>query len=675
MATLTTLVSFNGTNGSNPQGDLIADAAGDLFGTACTGGPNGGSGTVFEIAKTAGGYATTPITLVTFNGANGACPFGGVIADAAGNLFGMTRQGGASDDGTVFEIAKTAGGYASTPTVLVSFNGTNGTWPFGGLIADAAGDLFGTTGFGGLYHDGTVFEIAKTGGGYASTPTTLGSFNGTNGANPWAGLIADAAGDLFGATESGGTYGYGTVFEITKTSDAYASTPAVLVSFNDTDGSNPLAALIADAAGDLFGTTYSGGTNEDGTVFEIAKVGGGYASTPTTLASFNGADGGGPEANLIIDAAGDLFGTTGSGGASGDGTVFEIAKTAGGYASTPTTLVTFNYYNGGGPYIADAAGNLFGTTYSGGGATGDGTAFELSNTGFIVAHQSPNDFTGNGTSDILFRDPTSGGIGDFLMNNGQPTWASIGWADPGWQVAGTGDFNGDGTSDILLHDATGGGIGEFAMNNNQPTWVPIGWAPPSWQVAGVGDFNGDGTSDILLRDTTGGGLGEFQMHDNQPTWVSIGWVPPSWTVVGVGDFDGDGTSDILFRDPTSGALSDLLMKNGQPTWSYIGWAGTDWQVAGIGDFNGDGTSDILFRDPTSGWLGDFIMNNGQSTWAPIGWAGSLQVAAVGDYNGDGTSDILLRDPTGGGLSVFLMHNNQSTWANAGWAPTNWQVAG
>ena len=103
----------------------------------------------------------------------------------------------------MFEIAKTGSGYASTPTTLVSFNGTNGEDPDAGLIADAAGDLFGTTVSGGANGDGTVFEIAKTGSGYASTPTTLVSFNGTNGDGPYAGLIADAAGDLFGTTADG----------------------------------------------------------------------------------------------------------------------------------------------------------------------------------------------------------------------------------------------------------------------------------------------------------------------------------------------------------------------------------------------------------------------------------------------------------------------------------------
>jgi uncharacterized repeat protein (TIGR03803 family) len=342
-ANLTTLVSFDGTNGEDPIAGLIADANGNLFGTTEGGGAYG-LGTVFEIAKTATGYANTPTTLVSFNGTNGAHPYmASLIADANGNLFGTTTRGGNLTDcpsilppgcGTVFEITKTTGGYASTPTVLYSFcaqaNCADGRHPIAGLIADANGNLFGTTTGGGVSNNcgncGTVFEIAKTAGGYASTPTTLVNFNGTDGTNAFASLIIDADGNLFSTTQTGGAYGFGTVFE-TKTARGYASTPTTLVSFNGTDGQYPYASLIADANGNLFGTTggiNAVGSNVYGTVFEITKTARGYASTPTTLVSFNGTNGETPVAGLIADADGNLFGTTGGGGAHGLGTVFEI---------------------------------------------------------------------------------------------------------------------------------------------------------------------------------------------------------------------------------------------------------------------------------------------------------------------------------------------------------------
>jgi uncharacterized repeat protein (TIGR03803 family) len=159
-ANLTSLVSFctltNCADGLGPGGGLIADADGNLFGTTGGGGAHGG-GTVFEIAKTARGYASTPKILVRFcalaNCADGDVPLAGVIADADGNLFGTTDGGGAHNGGTVFEIAKTARGYASTPTILVSFcaltNWDDGLTPDGSLIADADGNLFGATANGG----------------------------------------------------------------------------------------------------------------------------------------------------------------------------------------------------------------------------------------------------------------------------------------------------------------------------------------------------------------------------------------------------------------------------------------------------------------------------------------------------------------------------------------------
>jgi uncharacterized repeat protein (TIGR03803 family) len=218
----------------------------------------------------------------------------GLIADANGNLFGATFYGGAfggrTSGGTVFEIVKTAGGYASTPTTLVSFcalaNCADGANPRASLIADANGNLFGTTQSGGAFRGpagndfGTVFEIAKTADGYASTPTTLISFSGPDGANPHASLIADANGNLFGTTagnEFAGRAIGGTVFEIAKTAGGYASTPITLVDFcalaNCADGSNPFAGLIVDANGNLFGTTFYGGANNVGTVFEITNTG------------------------------------------------------------------------------------------------------------------------------------------------------------------------------------------------------------------------------------------------------------------------------------------------------------------------------------------------------------------------------------------------------------------
>jgi uncharacterized repeat protein (TIGR03803 family) len=372
---LKVLVSFNGANGTIPAGPLIADANGDLFGVTAFGGATG-NGTVFEITNTVTGYASTPDTLVSFDGTNGYAPNGGLIADTNGNLFGTTEGGGENGLGILFEIANTATGYASTPTVLAGFNDAIDTHP-SAPIADANGNLFGTTLGGGSTAQGTVYEIAKTATGYASIPTTLVSFNGANGDTPEGSLLTDTNGDLFGTTVIGGAEGYGTVFEIANTPTGYASTPTTLVSFDAANGRYPIGRLVADAKGDLFGTT-SGRIIDQGTVFEIAKTATGYASTPTTLVTFSSEY---EEGGLIIDAKGDLFGTSRY-----EGMAFEIANTATGYATTPTTLVSFDGANGAGPIgnlLADAHGDLFGATENGG-STDNGTVFEITDSGFVV---------------------------------------------------------------------------------------------------------------------------------------------------------------------------------------------------------------------------------------------------------------------------------------------------
>jgi hypothetical protein len=349
--TPTTLVNFNNTDGAHPFAGLIADASGNLFGTTAAGGAFG-SGTVFELkidSTTATGYASSPTTLVSFSNTNGGDQYAGVVADASGNLFGTALFPGL---GTVYEIkvdSTTATGYATTPTTLVIFNNANGQYPFGGLIVDNRGNLFGTTYYGGgssaCYGGcGTVYEIkvdSTTATGYASMPTTLVSFNGADGAYSESTLIADAHGNLFGTTSAGGTSsacpgsststsGCGTVFELKvdgTTATGYASMPTTLASFNGTNGFYPFAGLIADAGGNLFGVTSGLGTTGYGTVFAIktdSATATGYASTPTTLATFNGIDGAYPIEVLIADSRGNLFGTAESGGTTGGGTVFEV---------------------------------------------------------------------------------------------------------------------------------------------------------------------------------------------------------------------------------------------------------------------------------------------------------------------------------------------------------------
>jgi uncharacterized repeat protein (TIGR03803 family) len=359
--TITTLASFDGSNGASgplnaPNAGLVMDASGNLYGTAYAGGASG-VGTVFELA--AGSSTITRLASFVNNGQN---PYGGLVMDNHGNLYGTAPQGGAYGLGTVFEVAAGSG----TITTLASLNGSDGANPYGTLVMDAGGNMYGTAYGGGASGDGTVFELAAGN----STITTLTSFNATDGANPYAGLIMDASGNLYGTTVYGGAEGTGTVFELAHGS----GTITTLASCDYSHGRYPYGGLVMDNRGNLYGTTTSDGPpGADGTVFEVASG----SRTMTTLASFNinGTDGFYPHGNLILDRKGNLYGTASVGGASGDGTVFELAKGR----HTITALASFNGADGGAPYgalIMDGNDNLYGTA-SGGGASGDGTIFEL----------------------------------------------------------------------------------------------------------------------------------------------------------------------------------------------------------------------------------------------------------------------------------------------------------
>jgi uncharacterized repeat protein (TIGR03803 family) len=395
-ATLTTIASLSSSDGIDPSG-VVFNAAGDLIGTGNGTGVNGAFGTIFEIVGTNGIFSGTPQVLVSFQGSDGEDPYGGVIIAANGDLLGTTAEGGSSNDGTVYELAPQGGAYAADTTVLASFNNSttpasnNGDLPETGLTADAKGDLFGTTNGGGAHGAGEVFEITDTGGQYATAPKVIASFAGMTSEYPTNGLLVDASGNIFGTTDIG-TDITGEIYEIGSGSSSITT----LATFTGTvgtynpggAGATPSGTLVEDAKGDLFGVTTYGGTSGYGTVFELIRNGNVYANAPTILVNFNGMNGQAPVGGLLIDAAGNLFGTTSKGGAAQDGTVFEVSNTASGYAGTPLTLASFTGTGGMGAtpesaLTADAAGDLFATTNYGG-ANDYGTVFEVTNSGYVT---------------------------------------------------------------------------------------------------------------------------------------------------------------------------------------------------------------------------------------------------------------------------------------------------
>jgi uncharacterized repeat protein (TIGR03803 family) len=309
--------SFAGgtTDGASPCASLIRDAVGNLYGVTSLGGTSG-YGTVFKVTRDG-----KEKVLYSFVGqpSDGQYPtYGGLVADTTGNFYGVTEQGGAHNYGTVFKVTK-----AGKESVLHSFSaGTDGAYPIGTLLLDVEGNLYGTTQDGGKSGLGTVFKVTKAG-----EESVLYSFKGgTDGEGPFGGLVSDKSGNFYGTTLGGGILGAGTVFKVTKT-----GTEAVLYNFmGGTDGGSPFGTLVRDAVGNLYGTTEYGGLSGFGTIFELSNTG-----AETVLHSFAGfpTDGQNPLAGLKRDNEGNLYGTTYDGGTDDGGIIFKLQTNVGAAAN------------------------------------------------------------------------------------------------------------------------------------------------------------------------------------------------------------------------------------------------------------------------------------------------------------------------------------------------------
>jgi uncharacterized repeat protein (TIGR03803 family) len=338
-----------GSDGADPYAGLVLDSAGNLYGATINGGAYG-YGTVYELSPSETGTWTEKVlhdfNLSSENGTE-AVPWGGLTLDSSGNLYGTASVGGIGG-GAVFELTPGKGG-TWTESVLYKFlqSEGDGTDPFGSLVFDSQGNLYGTTALGGsnyncIHHEygcGTVFELTPSAsGGWSEKILHDFDNNGVDGNTPYATLIFDAAGKLYGTTAYGGvnvctngSYGCGTVFRLSPNSDG-TWTETVLHSFGSSgvDGNYPISNLTLDSTGHLYGTTAGGGTNSGGTVFELVHKSGQWIEKILYSFSFgaNAQDGYAPYAGLVEGNNGNLYGTTFSGGAYGGnyvgGTIFEI---------------------------------------------------------------------------------------------------------------------------------------------------------------------------------------------------------------------------------------------------------------------------------------------------------------------------------------------------------------
>lgn len=349
--TLTTMVSFGGTNGANPGAGLVQGKDGNFYGTTVVGGTNG-YGSLFQLT-----LSGTFATLISFDRTNnGANPGATLVQGSDDAFYGTTEAGSSNNNGTIFKV--TAGG---TLITLVSFNGTNGALPHAPLMQGQDGKFYSTTEIGGANQDGTAFQMLTNG-----TLTSLASFDHNHsGSSPCAGLVQAADGNFYGAAFLAGTNGHGAMFRL-----ATNGTLTTLYSFTGGgDGANPFAGLTQGADGMLYGTTFSGGTNGYGTVFKMTTNG-----TLTRLVSFAGTNGAYPQAALLLASDGNFYGTTKNGGVfTNCGTVFKLTTNG-----TLTTLASFNGTNGAHPLglVQALDGSFYGTTADGG-ASDYGTVFRL----------------------------------------------------------------------------------------------------------------------------------------------------------------------------------------------------------------------------------------------------------------------------------------------------------
>jgi uncharacterized repeat protein (TIGR03803 family) len=311
-----------------------------------------------------------------FNGTDGAYPESGLVADSVGNFYGVTAFGGSNNVGLVYEISPT--GNTAIETILYEFTASTGCYPISNLIFDSAGNLYGTTSGCGTFSQGTVFEVSPPIQPLGAwTENVIYTFTGgADGAEPQSGLTMSAGGNLYGTTYLGGQAGLGTVFELDANHNL-----TVLHAFTGypTDGSRPVAAVALDGVGNLYGTTDTGGTYDGGTVFELSPSNGAWAESIFHSFGLEG-DGASPQAQVAIGESGALVGTTIVGGDAGPncGTVYSVGPPLDRHYEI---LHSFGVGTDGcnvlGSLVQGPNNVLYGTTQFGGLNAGQGTVFQL----------------------------------------------------------------------------------------------------------------------------------------------------------------------------------------------------------------------------------------------------------------------------------------------------------
>ncbi|MEW6643209.1 MAG: FG-GAP-like repeat-containing protein [Pseudomonadota bacterium] len=656
-------VLFQGMDSAGHEGLWVSD------GTAAGTTEIGGLGN--QGISNASVGALQPTNMVVFNG---RVFFRGTDSGGSSGLWmtdgtaaGTSEIGGLGDAG--ISGASSAG---ITPTDLTAYNGmllfsgrdnsfpgslgSVAVWSYGLWVSD--GTAAGTTELGGLQNAGISGASSE-----GLQPTDMTVFNGkvlfagldgiSRYPSPsYIGLwVTD--GTASGTVEMGGRFNQG----VTGANPAGLHPSEITVLngvalFRGSDSANTELSLTGETNGLWVTDGTVAGTVEIGGLNDAGVTGAGTAGLrPQDLTMFNGKvyfEG--------TDALGDLglwvtdgtaAGTYEIGGLGNRGVVG--ASSAG---LNPSLMTVFDgklIFSGAG---ADGVSTLWQT---------DGTAAGTHRLGMAT----PNDFVGNGVSDIFWQNTSSGAVGEWLMaggGSGQIASApNLGNAS-GITILGTGDFNGDGVADVLIEQSDGT-LGEWLMSNGQIAAAPgLGTMAADVKVAAIGNFAGNGIDDIFWQNTSTGQIGEWLMDPRGTGQIvsapAFGVQPASLQILGAGDFTGNGTDDVFWQQ-SDGTVGEWLMSNGQISSGItLGATPAGLQILGFGDFNGDGTDDVFWRSGNT--VGEWLMQNGQIHQSVTlgNVAATWQFVGTGDFTGNGTDDVVWRDGVSGNLIEWQMSNGQ-----------------
>jgi uncharacterized repeat protein (TIGR03803 family) len=378
-ATTDVIFSFDEDEGAYPDSDLETDSFGNIYGTTVLGGDFGG-GTVFRLSSTPNGWVHTILYSFT-GGADGGEPYKGVTLDREGNLYGTAVTGGSGSCeggcGVAYKLTKSGGTW--TQRVIHAFTGGNdGSGPGARLTVDREGNVYGMTPIGGAYGLGTIYKIHQGPRGGWTFKVIHAFTGGADGGSGSAGRMILRNGLLYGAATTGGTYGSGVVFELTPRAVGRWDFRTIYSFRGQPDGSFPYGALLFDGSGNVYGTTYYGGTNNIGAVYKLSRRPVGEWNESVIYSFQDVPDGNSSISNLVFDGAGNLYGTTSEGGL-GRGTIFKLSPVGGGQW-TETVVHRFQGppdgafpYNG---LVVDRFGNFYGATVHGG-DDDDGSVYQF----------------------------------------------------------------------------------------------------------------------------------------------------------------------------------------------------------------------------------------------------------------------------------------------------------